>query len=176
MQLSNVLPIFLVFFLQGASTYAQAFGCKDNYQVPNWPHSGCVKMSGMKQELADVIPAHWNNKASSYECGSDANGYLTVACCAHEDETRWNSVHMAVTGRLGLCAANSARMSSSRLKIMCFVFSSLSTFRPNRYINGDLQKVGVEKKIEINGDLDLVFTTIAAHFHAVQIGLHESRR
>ncbi|KAA1117918.1 hypothetical protein PGT21_027332 [Puccinia graminis f. sp. tritici] len=86
MQLSNVLPIFLVFFLQGASTYAQAFGCKDNYQVPNWPHSGCVKMSGMKQELADVIPAHWNNKASSYECGSDANGYLTVACCAHEDD------------------------------------------------------------------------------------------
>jgi hypothetical protein len=68
------------------------------------------------------------------------------------------------------------RRQTRRLKTMCFVYSSLATFRPNRYINGNLQKFHVEKNIEINGNFDLVFTTIAAHIHAVHIGLDVSRK
>ncbi|KAA1070932.1 hypothetical protein PGTUg99_007487 [Puccinia graminis f. sp. tritici] len=53
MKLSNVFSISSVFLLQGAVTYVQGFGCKDNSDVPNWPISGCVKMVGMKKELAE---------------------------------------------------------------------------------------------------------------------------
>ncbi|EHS63161.1 hypothetical protein PGT21_027348 [Puccinia graminis f. sp. tritici] len=84
MQLSNVFPTSLVFLLQGAVTYGQGFGCKGNVMVSYWPNSGCVKMTGMKNELAEVIPAHWNNQASIYECASDKNHYLTEACCSND--------------------------------------------------------------------------------------------
>ncbi|KAA1112258.1 hypothetical protein PGTUg99_013714 [Puccinia graminis f. sp. tritici] len=103
MQLSNVFPTSLVFLLQGAVTYGQGFGCKGNVMVSYWPNSGCVKMTGMKNELAEVIPAHWNNQASIYECASDKNHYLTEACCSNDQETKWKTVQMAVAGGLGLC-------------------------------------------------------------------------
>ncbi|KAA1099341.1 hypothetical protein PGT21_004099 [Puccinia graminis f. sp. tritici] len=88
MKLSNVFSISSVFLLQGAVTYVQGFGCKDNSDVPNWPISGCVKMVGMKKELAEVIPAHWIDAASTYDCASDQNRFITEACCAHVEDTQ----------------------------------------------------------------------------------------
>ncbi|EHS63858.1 uncharacterized protein PGTG_20840 [Puccinia graminis f. sp. tritici CRL 75-36-700-3] len=61
MKLSNVFSISSVFLLQGAVTYVQGFG---------------------------LIPAHWIDAASTYDCASDQNRFITVACCAHVEDTQ----------------------------------------------------------------------------------------